>query len=136
MRASEFLTEDDGQDSNDSSTSRGTPNKKSGELDQNHKSSIKGMDTYPGIPSHYYDMYRFGVHMAGSPDNQSMSKTGPTANQMVTLAYSDADADIINNSRKAMKISGKTVTSRDSKESPDINKTSAVAKPKKNRYGV
>lgn len=133
MRAYEFLKEE--QD-NASSASQGSANKKSGNINHNHKSSIKGMSTYPEVPSHYYDFYRFGVHMAGSPENQDMDKASPYANQLVTLAYSDEDAKIINKSKKAMGFKQKTLTSNDSKENADTNKTSPVAKIKKNKYGV
>jgi len=133
MRAYEFLKED--QDSA-SSASQGSTNKKSGSIHDNHKASIKGMSTYPEIPSHYYDFYRFGVHMAGSPENQGMNKVSPYANQLVTLAYTDEDAEIINKSKKAMGFKQKTLSSQDSKENNDTNKNSPVAKIKKNKYGV
>ena len=105
-------------------------------LDTNQQSSIPGMATYPDLPSHYYDMYRFGVHMAGSPDKQSMARIGPAANEFVTVAYTDADADIINNSRKSMGLKQKALSTKGSQESDHVNKKSAVATPKKNKYGV
>jgi hypothetical protein len=133
MRAYEFLIE---EQSNVSATNRGSANKKSKSIHNNHKSSIKGMTTYPEIPSHYYDFYRFGVYMAGSPDEQDMDKASPYANQLLTLAYTDADAEIIDKSKKAMGFKGKTLSSNHSKETTDINKLSPMAKIKKNKYGV
>jgi hypothetical protein len=133
MRAYEFLKEDQGDTS---SANQGSNKKKTGQINPNHKSSIKGMDSHPDIPSHYYDFYRFGLHMAGSPADQDMEPSSPYANQLITLAYTDADSNIIQNSRKAMGIKGKSLTSNDSKENNDTNKISPVAKPKRNKYGV
>jgi hypothetical protein len=132
MKIRDILTED-GDDSG--SSNQGGRSGKSNKLHPNHKSAIKGMTTYPELPGWYYDMYRFGVDMAGSPDGD-MDRTSATANQLVTLAYSDADAEIINRSRKNMGLKGKTLTSKDSREDADTNKKSAVATPKKNKYGI
>ena len=137
MRAREFLYEDDGSgDTSGYSGSGGSHNQSSGKLHKDHESAIVGMQTFPEMPSWYYDMYRFGVHMAGSPGNQNMAPRGPLGNQFTTLAYTDADQQIIDKSKKEMGIKGKTLTSRDSKEPDYINKVSTTAKKKKNRYGV
>jgi hypothetical protein len=101
-----------------------------------HEAVVKGMETYPELPAHYYNMYRFGVHMAGSPADQDMKSISSVANQMVTLAYTDADQAIINKSKKAMGLTGKQLTSKDSRESADTHKVSPTAKIKKNQYGV
>jgi len=130
MKVFELLKED-----NESGSTGGRSSKKSSALHPVHKSALKDLTTYPELPGWYYDMYRFGVDMAGSPDGE-MNRTSATANQLTTLAYTDVDAEIINRSKKNMGLKGKTLTSKDSQELADTNKTSPVAKPKKNKYGV
>ena len=130
MRAAEFITEHI-----DSAGTLGTKSK-GPDLSSLEKQSIKDLSTFPDLPSHYYDMYRFGVHMAGSPAKQKMNRRSGIANQMATIAYTDADAEIIKNSAKEMGIAIKPLTTKDSKELPDTNKHSPTAKPKRNRFGV
>ena len=94
--------------------------------DQKH--AIPSATRYPDTPAHYYDMYRFGVHMAGSPDGQEFDPSGPSGNEMVTLAYSKADLDIIKKSAKEMGLKGISLSSAGSKEQPDTYTQSPVAK--------
>ena len=109
---------------------------KSGKMHDHFKSSIKGMHTYPG-PHTYYDMYRFGVDMAGSPDDEhNYDPASPVANQLVTLSYSDEDQKIIDKSKKKMGLTSKQLTPNDSKEPSNTNNTSPVANVKRNKYGV
>ena len=130
MRAHEFILEN-----YNSAGSLDSPERGPGLLEP-ERQAMPGVKTFPDIPSHYYDMYRFGMHMAGSPDGQKMEKRGAVGNQLVTLAYSDADADIVNKSAKAMNISIKALSSDGSEESKEINQTSPIAKPKRNRFGI
>jgi hypothetical protein len=137
MRAKEFtiLKEDDGDTSssgNGGNTSGGTR----GKLHQNHFDSIPDLKSYPDLPSHYYDMYRLGVHMAGSPDKQNMARLGPSGNEFVTSAFTDEDAAITNASRKAMGLKQRSISSKGSRESDDVHRVSPVAKRKTNKYGV
>ena len=96
---------------------------------------IPSLSTVPELAGMYYGMYRMGVHMAGSPENDP-HEHGPTANHMVTAAYTDEEADIINHSAKSMGMKVKAVTSKGSKEAPGTNTKSTVATPKRNKYGV
>lgn len=130
MRASEFIFENMDAASGLGKKSKG-PN-----LPALEKHTVKDLKTYPDLPSHYYDMYRFGVHMAGSPDNQKMDRRSSVANQMATVAYTDADAEKVNATAKAMGLKVQTLSTKHSKELPDINQTSPTAKPKRNRFGV
>lgn len=130
MRASEFIIE------NFDSASAPGKKSKGPSLPALEKHTVKDLKTYPDLPSHYYDMYRFGVHMAGSPDNQKMDRRSSVANQLATVAYTDVDAEIINNTAKAMGVTTQTLSTKHSKELPDINQTSPTAKPKRNRFGV
>jgi hypothetical protein len=123
MRALDFLTEDGDAGSSGPGSIKGK--RKGLHPDQYH--AISGASHYPDLPSHYYNMYRFGVHMASSPENQTMAVNGPTSNEMVTLAYSQADLDIINRSAKEMGIRGAELTKFGSTETKDTYKTSPVS---------
>jgi hypothetical protein len=110
---------------------------KTGKLHSHHKSAIKNMTTYPELPGWYYDMYRFGVNMAGSPaDLHPMDQKSHTANQLATFAYTDAEEKIINKSKKNMGLKGKTLTSKNSEEAQGTNTKSTVAKHRRNQYGI
>ena len=104
-----------------------SPTGKKGKFHKHHDDVIPGVTRYPDTPAHYYSMYRFGVHMARSPSDQDMSPAGPTANEMVTLAYSQADLDIIKNSAKAFGFKGSQVTKHGSREPNDTYVQSPVA---------
>lgn len=129
MRASEFLNE------TLSSTAPGEVSSKKSKLRKDHYDAIPGMETYTSIPGMYYGMYRFGIHMAGSPNNGSPQQ-GPTSNEMVTLAYTDVEQDIIDHSAKQMGFKRKSLSSPKSKELDTTNKTSPIASIKRNRYGI
>lgn len=123
MRWYEIITENDaGSASSGSNTGKKKP------FDKQQQAVIPGATRYPDTPAHYYNMYRFGVHMAGAPDNQNYDPAGPTANEMVTLAYSKSDLDIIKKSAKAMGFKGASMTSHGSQEPTDTYTTSPVAK--------
>ena len=143
MRLRELIrenTEDNnsaGPDDTASSPTHDTKPGKKGDIHPHHKSTIKGMTTYPEYPGYYYNMYRFGVNMAGNQHgDHNMDQHGPHANQMITLAYTDGDKKIIKQSMKNMGIKGQVVTADDSLEPDDTNNTSPVAKSKRNKYGI
>ncbi len=84
----------------------------------------------------YYDMYRFGIAMAGSPDNPGYSK-GPAKDVPAVWMYTDADEEIVNRAEKNQGIKGKTIVQKGpSEENKSINIVSPVATPKRNKYGV
>ena len=115
------------------SGSRGKPSR----LHSSQADVIKSMDIYPELPGYYYDMYRFGVHMAGSPDHSHpMDKASATGNHLTTLAYTSAEQEIINKSKKDIGLKSKRVSSDKSKEPSETNTVSPIAKRKKNKYGV
>jgi hypothetical protein len=134
MKILEIITESEA--GNTDATQNASNTKKSGKMHDNFKSSIKGMHTYPGNHT-YYDMYRFGVDMAGSPDDHNeYDPSSPVANQLVTLSYSDADQKIIDKSKKKMGFNSKQLTSDNSTEPSETHTSSPVAKIKRNKYGV
>jgi hypothetical protein len=123
MRILELITESDG-----SSASTGGDTKKKGSFRKDHKNAISGGTRYPNTAAHYYNMYRYGVHMAGNPENEhNFDPAGPTANEMVTVAYTDEERDMHNQSAKAMGFKGKKLSSHGSKEADDTYTTSPVA---------
>ena len=88
--------------------------------------------------NHPYLAYRFGVALAPSPDIENFDDKGPIGSDFTMIDYSDGDAEIRKAAAKRMGIKFNKGTGQGSKELPDsiVNKTSPVAKPKKNRYGV
>jgi hypothetical protein len=139
MRAKEFvLKEDSGGDTGiDAYGGGGEKNGGSkGNLHPHHKAAIKGWNTIPELPGWYYNMYRLGVHMAGSPEDQEMPKQSASANQMSLYAYTDAEQKIIDKSKKELGYKGNKLTSNRSEEPADTQKISPVAKPRKNQYGI
>jgi hypothetical protein len=72
-----------------------------------------------------YNSYRFGVAMAGSP-NFDMEKSGPTAQSMVTIGYTDADLEITRNAGKIIGVSSKNLTTSGSSEIEDVQTVSPV----------
>lgn len=118
MRAKEFITETE-------------------KLRRSAQSAIPDANFYPALDnSSPYASYRYGIALAGSPD-ETMDRNGPTQSKMVTLAYTEGDAEIINKANKIMGVKGKTLTSKKSQESPTVDSQSGpVAKIKRNKYGV
>ena len=100
------------------------------------KTSVPGMRKHTGLDnSSPYAPWRFGIALAGSPDFE-MDKIGPTGQSMVTVAYTEADAEIIKAAEKFMGASGVNVTTAGSNETEKVNKVSPVAKIKRNKYGI
>ena len=138
MRAKEFviLKEDDGGVTDATGTHPGhVHNGKRNKIHDYHSTAIPGMVSIPDWPGHYYDMYRLGVHMAGSPHND-LEHQGFAANEMVLTQFTDVDTDMINHSAKALGVKLKAITKKGSQEVKDTNTTSTVAKPKRNKYGI
>jgi hypothetical protein len=89
-------------------------------------------DAIPGAQIHdhgindSYSLYRFGIALAGSPDAPG-DTSGPTNGQAsITLAYSDADQEIINKTAKATGAVSRQLTTKGSKESSSVNTKSIV----------
>ncbi len=75
--------------------------------------------------SNPYMMWRFLVAAAGEPEFK-MDKQGPTGQKFVTVAYSDADAEIINATAKTLGVKGTHIGTRSSTEGPGTGITSPV----------
>jgi hypothetical protein len=97
-----------------------------------------GMTSWPALNNNNnpYHAYRFGMSLAGSPDN-FVEKEGPVGGNFITMSYTDGDELILQSAAKKMGFSSKSMSSsKKSCELPDINKTSPVANKKRNRYGI
>ncbi len=108
-----------------------------GKLRKAATQSLSNISSYPYLDnnSHPYVAYRFGVALAKSPTDVK-DKQGPTGSEFVTIGYSEADNEIINHARKEFGLTARTHSTKGSEELDVVNKTSPVAKPKRNKYGV
>lgn len=105
-------------------------------LRRSAEAAIPDAHFYPALDnSSPYASYRYGIALAGSPDHL-MDKNGPTQSKMVTAAYTEGDAEIINKANKSMGVKGKALTSKKSQESSTVDTGSPVAQIKRNKYGV
>jgi hypothetical protein len=135
MKVSDIIKE------SDNSTTDGNGNKetrkgKSGKVHDYYRSSVKGLETYTDNNS-YYTMYRFGVDMArGTQEQHPYDPKSPIGNQLATVAYTDEEQKIIDNSKKNIGLKSKKLTSKNSVEQSDTYTPSPVANIKKNKYGV
>jgi hypothetical protein len=119
MRASEFI------------------NESSKPIRRSAKAAIPDMQMFPQLDNgNVYSMYRYGIALAGSPEDTNMSEVGPSSSKMVTIAYSQGDADIINKANKHMKVNGRAITDKKSHESHTVDTQSPVAQLKRNKHGV
>ena len=93
------------------------------------------MTTITDWPGWYYNMYRMGVHLAGSPDNPPAEK-GAFANEMTFVTFTPEEEEMLKHSSKEMGVKLNVMSGKESIETDFTNKTSPVAKPKKNKYGI
>jgi len=98
--------------------------------------AVPNMRKHDGLDnSSPYAPWRFGIAMAGSPEF-NMDKTGPTGQKLVTIAYTDADAEIIKATEKFMGSKGSDVTTKGSKETDGTNVKSSLPTFKKSKAGI
>jgi hypothetical protein len=83
----------------------------------------------------YYTMYRFGIAMADHRDDNN-PPLGPARDKFTVWAYTHGDEEIIRQAEKNFGTKGTEISKGPSRENGTINKTSPVAKVKKNKYGV
>jgi hypothetical protein len=82
-----------------------------------------------------YHMYRFGVALAGSPDNFG-DTDGPTRSNLVTIGYTEADREIIDATKRKQGRTSTKISKKHSQETPDVNTQSPIITRKKNKYGI
>jgi len=85
-----------------------------------------------------YLAYRFGIALAGSPDNDdAMYTKGPIGSNFAMIDYSEGDAKIRKAAEKRMGVKSSRGTGKGSEEVHElVNTVSPVAAPKRNKYGV
>lgn len=124
MRAKEFINE--------------TKNRKP--LRKGVSQSMSNLTSYDSLDNNNapYLAYRFGIALAGSPDNDdNMYKNGPIGSNFNMIDYSDGDTEIRKGAEKRMGVKSSRTTGKGSKEVDElVNKVSPVAQPKRNKYGV
>jgi hypothetical protein len=106
-----------------------------------HKAAIKNATTFPGMnqsTGSAYLGYRMGIALAGAPDYPTKQEADNWIGGDPLLSpYTDEENEMINTAAKQVG-GGKrqTWSNNRSLETADVNKTSTVAKPKRNKYGV
>jgi hypothetical protein len=116
MRANEFINE-----------------AKSKELRQAVKDASPYAKRYDAIGT-YYDMYRLGLAIAGGKDTP---QEGPVRDNPTVWIRNSAEDEKVRAAEKVLGIKGTVVVPKgDSQELSDTNAVSAVAKPKRNKYGI
>lgn len=106
-------------------------------LRKGSQKAIPNIETWDSLDNNNspYLAYRYGVSLAGAPAD-TMDKHGPVGGKFVTIGYTEEDRNIIKQAAKSMGIKPNKLGSTKSEELSDVNKTSAVANIKKNKYGI
>ena len=112
-------------------------NKKREPLRKSVKQAMPGMQSYDALDNNNnpYLAYRFGVALAGSPEFETDPK-GPQGSDFTLVDYTDGEAEIRKSAEKQFGIKSSRNTGKGSSELDVVNKTSPVAKPKRNKYGI
>lgn len=99
--------------------------------------ALSNVQSYPYLDNnnHPYLAYRFGMALATSPNTVNHTE-GPIGSEFTTIAYSDADKEIIDAAQSQFGIDKRVLSTQGSKEIPTVSVNSPVAKRKKNKYGV
>ena len=113
-----------------------------GELKDRQRRATRGLNRFTDGKkwNSDYTLYRLGLALAATdgkivPEVDEESWLGKWK---LTAPYSQADQDMLKMAYKAVHANHEDMNHGDlrSQEGPTIQKTSPVAKPKKNRYGV
>ena len=106
--------------------------------------AIKGGLSLPGISQNKsngspYQGYRFGLAMASADGkgNNPTPAAGAMSGDPLLSVYTQEEYDMVKQAAKDVMAGPiKKLSSMSSEEVPDVNKTSPVAKPKRNKYGI
>jgi hypothetical protein len=107
-------------------------------------SAIKGGLSLPGISQNKsngspYQGYRFGLAMASADGkgNNPTPAAGAMSGDPLVSVYTQEEYDMVKQAAKDVMAGPiRKLSSMSSEEVSDVNKTSPVAKPKRNKYGV
>lgn len=122
MRAHEFITESRMQ-----------------KMSDDQKAAMQNVSTFPSLnmsTGSAYMNYRFGLAMAGAPDYPTKADNFIAGDPLLST-YTEAEMEIINMAAQQVGAGKpqKWSNSR-SQEMNNVHKTSPIAKPKKNKYGI
>jgi len=98
---------------------------KQGRVPDYQEKAISGAKTFPRIDQGY-GLYRFGLAMASSPEDNGSNGVHELNNRPVTLCYSKQEEDIINKALKKLGLSSQQITSNGSQEPGDTQKVSPM----------
>jgi hypothetical protein len=97
-----------------------------GKFRKSAENAISDMSSWPGTNNNPYAAYRFGLSMASQPrDNANIE--GPIGPEVVTVAYTEAEHEIIQGAAKNMGYTSRNNTGRGSIELDSINYRSPVS---------
>ncbi len=110
-------------------------------IDAEKKAAMRGALTIPGLnqsTGSAYKNYRMGVALAGAPTYPTeMEPDNWIGGDPLLSTYTDEEFEMV--AAAAKQVGAGTIqnwSGNRSQEIADVNKTSPVAKPKKNKYGV
>lgn len=110
-------------------------------MDKTQKAAMKDASTIPGLNQSHgsaYTGWRFGLALAGAPDYPTKAAADSwLGGDPLLEPYTDVEFNMIKQAAK--QVGAGTIqnwSGKRSQEVADVNKTSTVAKPKKNKYGV
>lgn len=110
-------------------------------IDATQKAAMKNASTIPGLNQSHGSAYvgwRFGIALAGAPTYPTeMEADTWIGGDPLLSTYTDIEWEMIKKAAQQVGAGNIQNWSGDrSKEVADVNKTSPVAKPKKNKYGI
>ena len=110
-------------------------------IDKEKKAAMKNTTTLPGInmaTGSMYKNYRMGIALAGAPTFPTkMEADNWIGGDPLISSYTEEEYEMVK--AAALQVGAGTIenwSGKRSEEMADVNKTSAVAKIKKNKYGI
>jgi len=110
-------------------------------MDPTQKAAMRNASTLPGLnmsTGSAYMNYRMGIALAGAPDYPTkMEADNWIGGDPLLSSYTEEEFEMVK--KAAQQVGAGTIqnwSGNRSEEVADVNKTSPVAKPKKNKYGV
>ena len=110
-------------------------------IDVEKKTAMKNTSTIPGLnmaTGSMYKNYRMGIALAGAPDYPTkMAADNWIGGDPLISSYTEEEYEMVK--AAALQVGAGTIenwSGKRSEEMADVNKASAVAKPKKNKYGI
>jgi hypothetical protein len=110
-------------------------------IDKTHKAAMKNATTLPGLnmaTGSMYMNYRMGIALAGAPTFPTKIEADNwIGGDPLISSYTEEEFEMVKAAAK--QVGAGTIqnwSGNRSKEIADVNKTSTVAKPKRNKYGV